>query len=65
MQATSWIGLTLVLVFIAFWRPSTETTVVAVVALILGPLLVLMAVKQIKKFRHEYRYSEEDLGQDE
>ncbi|MDK1358808.1 hypothetical protein QNO00_00810 [Arthrobacter sp. zg-Y1219] len=61
MQSVALGGLTLALVFIALWKPSTGTTIAAVAALILGPLLIFMAIKQIKTLRHEYRYSDEDL----
>jgi hypothetical protein len=61
MQSIALGGLTLALVFIALWKPSTGATIAAVAALILGPLLIFMAIKQIKTLRHEYRYSDEDL----
>lgn len=60
MQSMALGVLTVGLVFIALWKPSTGATIAAVAALILGPLLIFTAIKQIKKLRHEYRYSEED-----
>ncbi|MBG6192438.1 hypothetical protein IWX64_003410 [Arthrobacter sp. CAN_A212] len=61
MQSIAVGGLIVALVFLAFWKPSTETTIAAAAALILGPLLIFMAIKQIKALRHEYRYSDENL----
>lgn len=58
-------GLTLTLVFLAFWKPSTEATIAAAAALVLGPLLIFMAIKQIKSLHHEYRYSDEEPQQAE
>ena len=63
MQAMGWVGLTLTLVLLAFWKPSSQMTIAAVVSLVLGPLFVFFAIKQIKGFRHEYRYSDDDLEQ--
>jgi hypothetical protein len=59
-QSLAYGGLTLVLVFLAFWKPSTGATVAALVALALGPLLIFMAIKQVKALRHEYRYTDDD-----
>lgn len=61
MQALAYGGVTLALVFVAFWKPSTGTTIAAVVAVPLGPLLIFMAIKQVKVLRHEYRYTDEQL----
>ncbi|MHA7295175.1 hypothetical protein [Arthrobacter sp. HLT1-21] len=61
MQSIAFGVLTVALVFLAFWKPSTGATIAAVAALILGPLLIFMAIKQIKTLRHEYRYPDEDL----
>jgi hypothetical protein len=63
MQIIAFGGLTVALVFIAFWKPSTEVIIAAAVALFLGPLFIFMAIKQIKSLRHEYRYSDEDPQQ--
>jgi uncharacterized membrane protein YdbT with pleckstrin-like domain len=61
-QALAYSMVTLALMFVAFWKPSTGATVAAVVAIVLGPLLVFMAIKQVKALRHEYRYADEQLG---
>lgn len=63
MQAMVCIGLTVALVFLAFWKPSNEATVIAVVAIVLGPLLAFMAIRHIKSLRDEYRYSNDDAKQ--
>ncbi len=63
LQSIVFGGLTVTLVFLAFWNPSTEATIAAVAALVLGPLLIFMAIKQIKSLRHGYRYSDEEPQQ--
>lgn len=63
LQAMACSGLTVALVFLAFWKPSNQATVVAVVAIILGPLLAFMAIRQIRSLRYEYRYSNDDAEQ--
>lgn len=63
MQSIAAGGLTVALVILAFWKPSTGATVAAVAALILGPILVCITIKQIKNLRHEFRTTDEDLQQ--
>lgn len=49
------------LVLAAFIKPSTQLTIGAGVAVVVGVILVFVANKQIKVLRHEYRY-EDDAG---
>lgn len=46
-------------VMAAFWEPSMQLTLTAVIVVLIGALLIFMATKQIKTLRHEYRYDEE------
>lgn len=51
------------LVFAAFKNPSTQLTIGACLAVVVGALLIFLVTKQIKVLRHKYRYADrEDLA---